>query len=80
MPFAPVVPPRRWSRQVAVDNGRRRGAGLQPLRLRVGIHTGPVVVGNIGAPGRMNYTIVGDTVNAAQRMETLAKDWTRATT
>ena len=59
---------------VAVDNGRRRGAGLQPLRLRVGIHTGPVVVGNIGAPGRMNYTIVGDTVNAAQRMETLAKD------
>ena len=59
---------------VAVDNGRRRGAGLQPLRLRVGIHTGPVVVGNIGAPGRMNYTIVGDTVNAAQRMETLAKE------
>ena len=59
---------------VAADNAQRRGRGLPVLRMRVGIHTGPVVVGNIGAPGRINYTIVGDTVNAAQRLEALGKD------
>ncbi len=43
------------------------------MRLRVGLHTGPVVVGNIGAPGRINYTIVGDTVNTCQRLESLGR-------
>jgi class 3 adenylate cyclase len=38
-------------------------------RLRIGLHTGPVVVGNIGFPGRINYTLVGDTVNVAERTE-----------
>ena len=59
---------------IEADNVRRRRDGRPALRLRIGIHTGPVVVGNIGAPGRMNYTIVGDAVNAAQRLETLAKE------
>jgi class 3 adenylate cyclase len=39
----------------------------------VGVHTGLTIVGNIGAPGRINYTIVGDTVNMAQRIENVAK-------
>jgi len=55
------------------DNHRRVAAGKQPIRLRIGIHTGPLVVGNIGAPGRVNYTVVGDTVNVAQRLESLGK-------
>ena len=58
---------------VRADNGRRRAAGEEPVRVRVGLHSGPAVVGNIGAPGRMNYTMVGDTVNVAQRLEQLAK-------
>lgn len=45
----------------------------EPVRLRIGIHRGPVVAGNIGATTRMNYTVVGDTVNMAQRLEALGK-------
>lgn len=48
--------------------------GRTPVRIRVGIHTGQALVGNIGAPSRINYTVVGDTVNAAQRIEALAAD------
>lgn len=55
------------------DNARRREAGLAPVRARVGLHSGPAVVGNIGAPERMNYTVVGDTVNTARRMENLGR-------
>jgi class 3 adenylate cyclase len=52
------------------DNAGR----IPPVRVRIGIHSGPVVVGNIGTPTRMNYTVVGDTVNTAQRLENLAKE------
>ncbi len=55
------------------DCKRRRAKGLPVLRMRVGVHTGPALVGNIGAPGRINYTIVGDTVNAAQRLQALGR-------
>jgi class 3 adenylate cyclase len=59
---------------VQEDNALRRGQGLVPVRMRMGLHSGPAVVGNIGAPERMNYTVVGDTVNTAQRMEALGKE------
>jgi len=56
------------------DNKRRVAAGKKPIGLRIGIHTGPLVVGNIGAPSRINYTVVGDTVNTTQRLESLGKE------
>jgi class 3 adenylate cyclase/HAMP domain-containing protein len=59
---------------IEADNTRRGAAGLPPIRIRVGIHTGRVVVGNIGRPGRINYTVVGDTVNSSQRLESLGKE------
>src|SRR4029077_6688756 len=57
------------------DNATRRAAGEAPIRVRIGLHSGPVVVGNIGAPGRVNFTVVGDTVNIAQRFEQLGKEF-----
>jgi len=41
------------------------------LRIKIAIHTGPLIVGNIGAASRMNYTIIGDTVNTCARIENL---------
>jgi adenylate cyclase len=61
------------ARAVRDDNDARRAQGKAPIRLRIGLHSGPAVVGNIGAPGRVNFTVVGDTVNVAQRFEQLGK-------
>ena len=58
---------------IAADNRDRQRQGLAIVRTKVGLHTGPVLVGNIGAPGRMNYTVIGDTVNIAERLQELAK-------
>ena len=55
------------------DNLEAAGEGRPPLRVRIGIHTGSVIVGNIGASDRVNYTIVGDTVNVSQRLQDLGK-------
>ena len=46
----------------------------EPIRLRIGLHSGPTVVGNVGSPSRLSYTIVGDTVNVASRVEKAGKD------
>jgi adenylate cyclase len=60
---------------LAADNRRRAKKGLAPVRIRIGLHTGLAIVGNVGAPGRVNYTLIGDTVNAAQRLEQLGKSF-----
>lgn len=55
-------------------NHERVAKGEKPLVTRIGVHTGRVLVGNIGASERMNYTIVGDAVNTTARLEALGKD------
>ncbi len=49
--------------------------GEWPIRMRVGIHTGELVAGEIGAQELLSYTVIGDTVSTASRLETLNKDY-----
>ena len=54
----------------------KQGKGIPFIRMRIGIHTGPVVVGTLGNDLRVEFKAVGDTVNLASRMEGLAESGT----
>jgi adenylate cyclase len=56
-------------------NASLRAQGYPPLDIGVGINSGPAVVGNMGATERFNYTVIGDTVNLASRLEGLNKTY-----
>jgi class 3 adenylate cyclase/tetratricopeptide (TPR) repeat protein len=58
------------------DKIKQERKGMPTLRMRVGIHTGPVIVGTLGNDLRVEFKAVGDTVNLASRMQDLAEPGT----
>ncbi|GAB4394097.1 MAG: hypothetical protein Tsb0032_16120 [Kiloniellaceae bacterium] len=54
-------------------NAARRRAGETPVNLGVGVHYGEAIIGNIGDARRLEYTVLGDTVNVASRLEQLTR-------
>ncbi len=57
-------------------NGRVGGSPTSPIRMRIGVHSGPVVLGTVGNDLRVEFKALGDTVNLASRMQTLAEPGT----
>lgn len=61
-------------RAVEAWNRERRAQGKSEIRISVGAHYGPVVIGDIGSARRLEFAVVGDTVNVAARLEALTRE------
>ena len=59
---------------VEAFNAERRAGGGPVLELDLVLHLGDVLYGNVGAPGRLDFTVIGQAVNEASRMEAMARD------
>jgi class 3 adenylate cyclase/tetratricopeptide (TPR) repeat protein len=60
-------------KELAKFSDDKKCENIPPLKMRIGIHTGPVVVGTLGNDLRVDFKAVGDTVNIASRVESLAE-------
>jgi adenylate cyclase len=69
-----------WDMRDALDdvNAVSAAHGLSPMRMGIGIHTGDVVIGNIGNQDHVDYTVIGDVVNVAAHVEQHTKKVRRA--
>ncbi|MGH6920148.1 MAG: adenylate/guanylate cyclase domain-containing protein, partial [Geminicoccaceae bacterium] len=62
---------------MAALNGERKARGESPLAFGLALHLGDVMHGNIGAPDRLDFTVIGPAVNFVSRLEALCKDLDR---
>lgn len=62
-------------KRLAEFNEAREKAGKVPVKIGMGLHTGELIAGNIGSTEKMEYTVIGDTVNTASRIESLTKEF-----
>ncbi|MCX4241380.1 adenylate/guanylate cyclase domain-containing protein [Paraliomyxa miuraensis] len=82
---APVVLPARESalraaraavgmrRRLVALNEKLEADGMPTLQMGIGVHSGEAIAGNIGAPQRLDYTVIGDSVNVCARIESTCK-------
>lgn len=55
-------------------NQDREANGIAPVQVSIGVHYGPVILGDIGPPRRLEFAVVGDTVNVASRLEASTRE------
>jgi adenylate cyclase len=58
-----------------VAMNEKRGENTEPIRIGIGLNTGACVVGNVGSPQRFDYSVLGDVVNTASRIEEMTKTY-----
>lgn len=65
----------KMTRTLEAFNRDHRQKNYPPLHIGIGVHTGKAIVGNIGSNKRLDYTIIGDNVNLASRLEGMTKEY-----